>query len=280
MATKRRRPAGGTANNAGIHCLTNRDVLGRICSFQYGLAEDLLPFLEFRDLTSRAIARHIADGLVRMESIALLEKLSSTLLSWRRRPRLISAWDDMFASLPYMPVLVCVHAAYTGDVELVAMLHSRFPQLLLSVWIKMLQLIHLAAARNHLLVLQFLHVHECRGWTPRVMDVAAANGHLAVVKFLHIHRDEGCTTDALDDAAAHGHLSVVEFLHFHRTEGCTKRAVEGAVGGNHVAVVRFLMSHRADCRDARLVHLLALKYPRHAHLLDEIHETSGARATS
>ena len=138
----------------------------------------------------------------------------------------------------------------------------------------------IAAARNHLHIVQFLHSisnecfycdnAECNNHynnfqskrhdqifentscrysfavSKQSMDIASAHGHLEIVQFLHDNRPEGCTKLAMDLAAMYGHLDVVRFLDEYRDEGCTKMAMDMAAMNGWQNVVKYLMENREE----------------------------------
>ncbi|KAJ3099555.1 hypothetical protein HDU97_002956 [Phlyctochytrium planicorne] len=145
------------------------------------------------------------------------------------------------------------HAAGTGNVAVVAFLHSN------GYVGCTYEAMDLAAKGGHLDVVRYLNDHRDEGCSIDAMDYAAACGHLEVVKYLHFNRKEGCSTVAMDRAAAFGHLDVVRFLHEHRDEGCTTSAMEWAAGGGHLEIVRFLKEHRKEVLSAKALECAAAK---------------------
>lgn len=103
-----------------------------------------------------------------------------------------------------------------------------------------------AASSGLLEVVQWLHVDDRGGCTPRAMDRAAANGHLDVVQWLHANRSEGCTIAAMSDAIVRNHMPVVLWLHENRSEGCTQQSMDEAAGRGLLKMVQWLHANRTE----------------------------------
>ncbi|KAF0700392.1 Aste57867_9097 [Aphanomyces stellatus] len=267
---KRRLPPRLKEDAGPLRVLGNQELVTCICDYQCGIYDDMRPFAAFMPWNARAIGCAIAFALkLESASFQLLETLHSVWAPWYRRHG-TSRLSHLWTSFSAMHHLVCVLACYSGNLDLMRVLHTCTHRVMLQVWMDMLQLLSLVAWRGHLPMLQYLHGKQYYGWTRTVLDVAAANGHLPVVEFLHSNRSEGCTTEAMDRAAARGHLHVVSFLHLHRHEGCTHKALEGAVAAGHVDVVAFLVEQRSECRSKARLQLLAMKHPTMAYYLQEL----------
>lgn len=134
------------------------------------------------------------------------------------------------------------HAAAWGCIEIVRLIISGPRALTRNADC---QAMDLAAAHNHLDIVQLLHNHGlekcCRA---KAMDAAAANGHLDIVQWLHEHRTEGCTATAMDDAAENDHLCIMQWLQGNQRERWSTDTLDRAAAGGHLDVVEYLHSHR------------------------------------
>ncbi|KAF0686263.1 Aste57867_21869 [Aphanomyces stellatus] len=199
-----------------------------------------------------------------------IEVVSDILAPWYAQHG-TSLLPRLLCTMPYMHTLVAHAAAFSGDIAVLHILHDTRDIASVDG-----NLIDVAAARGHLLVVEFLHVHGHKGCTDEAMTQAALEGHVDVVAYLATHRTEGCqwntanraiiegcsvemlsalhdhpfaefSATTMDNAAAAGRLDLVEFLHAHRPdEGCTTAAMDEAAAQGRLDIVQFLHSHRRE----------------------------------
>ncbi|CAK4129395.1 unnamed protein product [Aphanomyces euteiches] len=248
--------------------LRSRELLWLVFSFQGGVYEDMLDFVNVRIAPAPG-----PDDIFDPRSLADAATLLASWINTRGFPRLL----PLIRCLPRMQDV----AVWMNRIDLAEFLHqqgvvasSSYPlgcdlpldgetHLALDIaaqegHLAMVKYLHErdfmcsedamdhAAQGGHLDVVQFLHEHRTEGCTEYAMDAAAERGHLEVVRWLHEHRDEGCSTDAMTYAARNGHLDVVRWLHEHRTEGCSTRAMDLAATCGHLEIVKFLHAHRHE----------------------------------
>ncbi|CAK4712469.1 hypothetical protein LEN26_019064 [Aphanomyces euteiches] len=242
---KRRRPQDEESVAATVFHST--ELLQCIFRFQFGIYEAMFPFRRFRNVDARNFSLDPVEYV----------RLNRVLTPWYARYKL-SQLDVVVQTMPYMRILVFLHAIFTGQVSILKLLHRRIqaihivdvakytgrdPRPIEVYWTTILDL---AASRGHLEVVRFLHSRGFRGCSNQAMNHAAKNGHLEVVKFLHDNRQEGCTRLAMDLAASNGHLDVVQWLHANRSEGCSSWALNFAARHGHLEIVKFLVCHRTE----------------------------------
>ncbi|KAF0699738.1 Aste57867_9707 [Aphanomyces stellatus] len=199
--------------------------IDHIFSYQDGVFHDLLPLCPFLD---RPFEAHV-------------DIFHPCFASWyasRGHAGVARLLQCRPACLPYL----MRYAVWSGHMELAATLHQRDRPLLMSLE----KILDLAASRDHLNMLAWLHGHDYAGCTYRAMNAAAARGNLSIVRFLHDHRTEGCSRSAMNGAMINGHLGVVAFLHNHRTEGCTPYGMDITAKNGHLDVIQFLHAHRTE----------------------------------
>ncbi|CAK4200159.1 unnamed protein product [Aphanomyces euteiches] len=249
--------------------LRSRELLWLVFSFQGGVYEDMLDFVNVRIAPAPG-----PDDIFDPRSLADAATLLASWINTRGFPRLL----PLIRCLPRMQDV----AVWMNRIDLAEFLHqqgvvasSSYPLYHLAAyrghvavfeWLRSPprrrnsscfghcssrrpsghDAMDHAAQGGHLDVVQFLHEHRTEGCTEYAMDAAAERGHLEVVRWLHEHRDEGCSTDAMTYAARNGHLDVVRWLHEHRTEGCSTRAMDLAATCGHLEIVKFLHAHRHE----------------------------------
>ncbi|GAM29209.1 hypothetical protein SAMD00019534_123850 [Acytostelium subglobosum LB1] len=149
-----------------------------------------------------------------------------------------------------------------------------------------MRLVHIACARGHLNIVEYLHRHpqnEKGAFHIDNVHVAIKNGHYNIARFLLLNRKEGFNNEALDEAAkcslelvammaerwppacanrlidvAAESSSVDTVALLHRLGyGCTSRAMHTSASNGNTSVVQFLHVHRTEgCQQDKMSNAL------------------------
>ncbi|EQC28832.1 hypothetical protein SDRG_13512 [Saprolegnia diclina VS20] len=171
----------------------------------------------------------------------VLQALGPQLLSSQRRVELSCRHHRMCGyakdQLDHRKIAystVVMHAAESGHVDLLAMLHAAGFSME-NVW-------HRVSFFGHLNIAQFAHEHQLPGWQRNFVYTTAASGHLDVVQFYHEHNYDGFDDDTICGAVYSGNLALVQFLVAHRpTEDMLHKAMMIAVDKDNVPMLRWLI---------------------------------------
>ncbi|GAB9476746.1 hypothetical protein Gpo141_00013805 [Globisporangium polare] len=99
-----------------------------------------------------------------------------------------------------------------GELKMIKMLCEALPEDFTPSLASEDELVRIAARGGNLEAIQYFHESKRFPFTPEVMHGAAVKDHLDVVEFLHEHRTEGCKVNTLFECDENWQLRTLEFL--------------------------------------------------------------------
>jgi hypothetical protein len=181
-------------------------------------------------------------------------ELISTNTNTNTKSTLFQAATDAFAQNGHLQQLQALHslnmlqptpetftlAADRNHLDILKFLHSTHPNITPSP-----SIFETPSKKGHLNILQFIHsAYPSLTPKPSALDNAASRGHLNILQFIHsAYPSLTPKPSALDNAASQGHLAILQHFSTHYpTIIPTHNAIDQAACNNHLSTLRFLHS--------------------------------------